>query len=131
LDTRVERQSALICELIRDAGRTTDPDITDLFGRARTPEQIATGPRLVRALGAAMWHGEQPRLQTLRRLLPDLRTGLAAHFEQRAGRFRSTRTIVGSEHPGANWPAPPSPAQGPPTAASTTASEVVSDEVVA
>jgi 2-polyprenyl-6-methoxyphenol hydroxylase-like FAD-dependent oxidoreductase len=110
-DTRVERQSAVICELIRDAGRTTDPDITDLFGRARTPQQIATAPRLARALGAAMWHGEQPRLQTLRRLLPDLRTGVAIHFEQRAGRFRSTRTIVGSEHPGAEWPAPPEPAQ--------------------
>ena len=35
-DTRVERQSAVICELVRDAGRTTEPDITDLFGRART-----------------------------------------------------------------------------------------------
>ncbi len=135
LDTRVERQSAVVCELIRDAGRTTDPDITDLFGRARTLEQIATVPRLARALGAAMWHGEQPRLQTLRRSLPDLRTGLAVHFEQRAGHFRSTRTIVGSEHPGADWPAPPKPAQAPPTAASTatttTANEVVSKEVVA
>ncbi len=132
-DTRVERQPALVCELIRDAARTTDPDITDLFGRARTLEQIATVPRLARALGAAMWHGEQPRLQTLRRLLPDLRTGLAVHFEQRAGRFRSTRTIVGSEHPGADWPAPPKPAQAPATAASatTTSNEVLSEEVVA
>jgi menaquinone-9 beta-reductase len=133
LDTRVERQSAVVCELIRDAGRTTDPDITDLFGRARTPEQIATPPRLARAFGAAMWHGEQPRLQTLRRSLPDLRTGLAVHFEQRAGRFRSTHTIVGSEHPGADWPAPPKPTQAPPTSASTTttASDVVNDGVVA
>jgi 2-polyprenyl-6-methoxyphenol hydroxylase-like FAD-dependent oxidoreductase len=119
LDTRVERQSALICELVRDAARTTDPDITDLFGRARTPQQIATPPRLARALGAAMWHGEQPRTQTLRRLLPDLRTGLAVSFEQRAGRFRSTRTIAGSEHPGADWPAPPKPAQAPSTATTT------------
>ncbi len=121
LDTRVERQSAVICELVRDAARTTDPDITDLFGRARTPQQIATPPRLARALGAAMWHGEQPRVQTLRRLLPDLRTGLAVHFEQRAGRFRSTRAIAGSEHPGADWPAPPNQAQAPSTATTTTA----------
>lgn len=127
-DTRVERPWAVLCELVRDAARTTDPDITDLFGRARTPEQIATGPRLARALGAAMWHGEQPRLQTLRRLLPELRTGLAIHREQRAGRFRSTRTIAGSEHPGAEWPEPPQPAQASPTAASTTANEVVNDE---
>lgn len=140
-DTRVERQSAVICELVRDAARTTDPDITDLFGRARTPQQIATPPRLARALGAAMWHGEQPRVQTLRRLLPDLRTGLAVHFEQRAGRFRSTRTIAGSEHPGADWPAPPKPAQAPSTARTTTttttatatatATELVGEEAVA
>jgi flavin-dependent dehydrogenase len=132
LDTRVERQSAVVCELIRDAARTPDPDISDLFGRARTLQQIVTVPRAARALGAAMWHGEQPRLQTLRRLLPDLRTGLAVHFEQRAGRFRSTRTIAGSEHPGADWPAPPKPAQAPPTGASTTttANEVLSEEEV-
>jgi hypothetical protein len=83
---------------------------------------------VARALAAAMWHGEQPRLPTLRRLLPELRTGLAIHFEQRAGRFRSARTIAGSEHPGAEWPAPPKPAQAPPTGNSTTASEVVNDE---
>jgi flavin-dependent dehydrogenase len=123
LDTRAERQSAVICELVRDAARTTDPDITDLFGRLRTPQQIVTAPRAVRALGAAMWHGEQPRLQTLRRLLPDLRTGLAIHFEQRAERFRSTRTIAGSEHPGADWPASPKPAQAPSIATTTTATE--------
>ena len=81
----------VICELVRDAARTTDPDISDLLGRARTPQQIVTASRLARALGAAMWHGEQPRLQTLRRLLPDGRTQLAVHFEQRAGRFRSAR----------------------------------------
>jgi flavin-dependent dehydrogenase len=119
-DTRVERQSALVCELVRDAARTTDPDITDLFGRARTPQQIAPAPRLARALGATMWHGEQPRLPTLRRLLTDLRTGLAIYLEQRAGRFRSTRTIAGSEHPGADWPAPPQLLHVPSVTPSTT-----------
>jgi hypothetical protein len=131
LDTRVERPSAVICELVRDAARTTDPDISDLFGRARTLEQIVTMPRAARALGAALWHGEQPRLQTLRRSGADLRTGLAIHFEQRAGRFRSTRTIAGSEHPGADWPAPPKPAQDLATAASkpTRTNELVGEEV--
>jgi flavin-dependent dehydrogenase len=133
LDTRVERQSAVVCEIVRDAARTTDPDISDLFGRARTPQQIATVPRLARALGAAMWRGEQPRLQTLRRSLPDLRTELAVRLEQRAGRFRSTQTVPGSEHPGADWPAPPKPAQEPPEAASasTTTNEAVSEEALA
>ena len=131
LDTRVERQSAVICELVRDAARTTDPDITDVFGRARTPQQIVTVPRGARALAAAMWHGEQPRLQTLGRSLKDARTDMAVRLEQRAGRFRSTHTIDGSEHPGAQWPAPPKPAQASPTAASTTTNEILSEEVVA
>jgi menaquinone-9 beta-reductase len=132
-DTRVERQSAVVCELVRDAGRTTEPDITDLFGRARTPQQIMTVPRLGRALANAIRRGEQPRLQTLRRSLPDLRTELAIRFEQRAGRFRSTRTVTGSEHPGADWPAPPRPAQAPPSAGSTTtaANEVAADRAIA
>jgi flavin-dependent dehydrogenase len=123
-DTKVERQSAVICELLRDAGRNSDPDITDLFGRARTPQQIATMPRLARALGAALWHAEQPRRETLRRALPDMRTELAIRFEARAGRFRSTRRIPGSEHPDAPWPAPPKP-PSPPT--STPAPAPLSD----
>ena len=49
LDTRVERQSPALCELVRDAGRTTEPDLTDLFGRARTLQEIAPLPRLARA----------------------------------------------------------------------------------
>lgn len=132
LDTRVERPSALLGELVRDASRTTAPDITDLFGRARTPQEIATVPRMARALAAAMWRGEQPRLQTLRRLPPDLLTALGVHFEQRAGRFRSTRTIAGSEHPGADWPAPPRQVHQPPTATSrTTVANDPNEEMVA
>jgi 2-polyprenyl-6-methoxyphenol hydroxylase-like FAD-dependent oxidoreductase len=136
-DTRVERQSAVVCEVLRDASRTTDPDITDVFGRARTPQQIVTPPRMARALVAALIRGEQPRVQTLRRSLPELRTDLAVRFELRAGRFRSTRTIAGSEHPGASWPAAPKPAQEPLTApsatrsTSTSASEVLSEQAIA
>ena len=65
LDTRVERQSPALCELVRDAGRTTEPDLSDLFGRARTLQEIAPLPRLARALAAALWRGERPRAETL------------------------------------------------------------------
>jgi flavin-dependent dehydrogenase len=133
-DTRVERQSAVICELVRDAGRTEAPDITDLFGRARTPQQIAPLPRLARALGAALWRGDQPRLQTLRQAVPDMRTELAVRFEARSGRFRSTHRIPGSEHPGASWPAPPQPAPAPasaPASASAPLTDLFDEEVVA
>jgi len=111
-DTRVERPSPVICELVRDAGRTSDPDLTDLFGRARTPEEIAHPARLARLLTMAMVRGERPRGETLTRAAADLRTGLQTWREQSAGRFRSTRSITGSEHPGASWPAPPSPGAG-------------------
>ncbi len=107
-DTRVERQSPALCELVRDAGRTTDADLTDLFGRARTPQEIAPLPRLARALGAALWRGERPRSESLSRGIADLRSELEIRVEQRANRFRSTRRISGSDHLGALWPAPPS-----------------------
>ncbi len=106
-DTRVERQSPALCELVRDAGRTTEADLTDLFGRARTPQQIAPLPRLARALGAALWRGERPRAESLSRGVAELRGELEIRMEQRAGRFRATRRISGSDHPGAPWPAAP------------------------
>ena len=109
LDTRVERQSPALCELVRDAGRTTEPDLTDLFGRARTLQEIAPLPRLTRALVAALWRGERPRTETLSRAVRDMRTELEIRRERRADRFRATRTVTGSDHPGAVWPAPPPP----------------------
>ena len=44
LDTRVEVQSPALCELVRDAGRTTEPDLTDVFGRARSSAGDRTAP---------------------------------------------------------------------------------------
>ncbi len=108
-DTRVERPSPVVCELVRDAGRTSEPDLGDLFGRARTPEQIAPPARLARLLAAALLRGERPRGETLARAASELRTGFAAHREMSAGQFRSSRPISGSEHPGASWPEAPSP----------------------
>ncbi len=105
-DTRVERQSAVVCELVRDAGRTINADIGDLFGRARTPQEIAPLRRLGRALLAALWRGERSRSETLSRAASDIRTELEIRVERRADRFRSRRLITGSEHPHAPWPAP-------------------------
>ena len=106
-DTRAERPSPALCELVRDAGRTTTADLSDLFGRARTPQQIAPPARLARALIAALSRAERPRSETLLRAASDVRTELGIIREGRADRFRSTRLIVGSEHPDAPWPAPP------------------------
>ena len=106
-DTRVESQSPALCELVRDAGRTSEADLTDLFGRARTPQEIAPLPRLARATVAALWRGERPRRETAVRAAGDLRTEIEIRLERRADRFRGTRTVTGSDHPGAPWPAAP------------------------
>ena len=123
-DTRVERPSPALCELVRDAGRTLEPDLGDLFGRARTPQQIAPLSRLARAFVMALARGGRSRGETLARGAADLRTGLEIERELRADRFRSTRAIRGSEHPGAVWPAPS--AAAPPRAVTpqTAAGEV-------
>ncbi len=112
-DTRTVRTSPIICELVRDAGRSSEPDLGDLFGRARTPEQIAHPARMARLLASALWRGERPRGETLGTAAEEGRTMLRARREAAAGRFRSTRLIAGSEHPGAEWPAPPSLAPEP------------------
>ncbi len=106
-DTRVERPSPALRELVRDAGRTTSADLSDLFGRARTLQQIAPPARLARAFLMAMARGERPRRETAMRGLADMRTELEIRLERRADRFRSTRPVAGSEHPGAVWPAAP------------------------
>ena len=123
-DTRVERQSPALCELVRDAGRTSEPDLGDLFGRARTPQEIAPLPRMTRAVAAALWRGERPRTETLSRALRDLRTELEIRRERRANGFRPARAVTGSDHPGAVWPAPPPPAAPQDAAAATALEEI-------
>jgi 2-polyprenyl-6-methoxyphenol hydroxylase-like FAD-dependent oxidoreductase len=110
-DTRTERPSAVLREVVREAGRDEAPDLGDLFGRARTPEEIVTPPRLARALAAALRRGERPRGETLAQAVADLRTGLGVRAELRAGVFRPRRPVRGSDHPGATWPPPPAPAR--------------------
>lgn len=107
LDTRVERQSPALCELVRDAGRTTAPDLTDVFSRARTPQQIAPLPRLIKMVAKAMVSGERPRRETIARAVPELRTELEIRRERWRGRFRETQLVFGSDHPDPEMPAPP------------------------
>ncbi|MCW3014876.1 MAG: dependent oxidoreductase [Solirubrobacterales bacterium] len=135
LDTRVERQSPALCELVRDAGRTTDADLTDLFGRARTLQEIAPLPRLARAAVAALVRGERPRTETVTRAVHEVRTELEIRRERYADRFRATRLVTGSDHPDAEWPAPPSPPKprvlAPSTAAAPPQSAPILEEIPA
>jgi hypothetical protein len=71
---------------------------------------------------------------TFKDAMGDLRTDLGVREEARSRRFRSTRQIKGSEHPGVVWPAPPprrapKPSPGPiepPTTTTTTTTTTVS-----
>jgi hypothetical protein len=104
---RVEVQSPTVVELFRDGGRTEEPDVSDLFGRARTFQQIFPLPRVARALTCALVSGERPRSETITRAIPELRRELDVRRERFAHHFRETRLIAGSDHPGVTWPAPP------------------------
>jgi len=115
-DTQVGRPSPTLRELVRDAGRSLEPDLSDLFGRARTPQEIAPLPRMARALVAALCRGERSRAETLVRARAELSTELAVRRQIRADRFRCTELAHGSEHPGARWPAAPQTARTDATA---------------
>ncbi|HEX4437660.1 MAG TPA: NAD(P)/FAD-dependent oxidoreductase [Solirubrobacteraceae bacterium] len=103
-DTRAIRQSPILREIVRDASRTPDPDLGDLFGRARTPAEVTPPARLIRATVAALLRGERPRGETLASAFTDGRVALRVEREARAGRFRASRPVAGSEHPGGVWP---------------------------
>jgi 2-polyprenyl-6-methoxyphenol hydroxylase-like FAD-dependent oxidoreductase len=107
MDTRVERQSPTLCELVRDAGRSNAPDIGDLFGRARTLQEIAPLPRLAKNTLAALVRGERSRKETVVTAVDEVRTQLEIRRERYAGAFRPQRLVWGSDHPGAIWPDPP------------------------
>ena len=114
IDTRVERQSPILRELVRESSRSGEPDLSDLFGRARTPQEIVPPTRAARATLAALVRGGSPRREMLTRVLAEGRRELAVVRELRAARFRSTTMVAGSDHPGASWPeAPLAPSDAP------------------
>ena len=107
IDTRIETQSAVMREIFRDAGRNEESDLSDIFTRHRTQQEIVGPRRMTRALALALIRGDQPRGETISRSIRDLRTEVAVRREIRADEFRGTGTIKGSDHPGVEWPAPP------------------------
>ncbi|MCW3040014.1 MAG: Monooxygenase [Solirubrobacterales bacterium] len=108
MDTTVEAQPPALLELVRESARGHEqPDLTDLFGRARDMQEIAPIPRLVRSAVAAFARGERPRGQTVVTSVKVLRTQLEIRRERHADRFRSTRAVYDSDHAGASWPSPP------------------------
>ncbi len=111
-ETRIQPQSPVLVQLARRAaGGVGDPDLGDIFQRVRDQQEVLPLTRMAGGFAGALAHAARhtPRRvpATLRGGLDDLRVDLQIRAETRAKRFRSTRTVTGSEHPGWSWPAPP------------------------
>jgi flavin-dependent dehydrogenase len=108
LDTDVRTVSPVLTEIVRRTSRTQTPDLGDLFGRERTLPQILSLPALVTGLADALRRGTGTgRGDTVRDAVADLRVHLGIRHDLLGRRFRSTRTVPGSEHPDPNPPALP------------------------
>jgi flavin-dependent dehydrogenase len=108
LETEIRPVSPALTEILRRASASGDaPDIGDLFGRARTMPDVVTVPRMLLAAGQAFRRGTgaSPRPRMLREAVDELKIHLRVRQEIRAGKFRSTRLINGSEWPDAQPPA--------------------------
>lgn len=112
-DTRIVEPSPVLIEVLRGAGFSDEPDLSDLFSRGRTTQEVLTLPRLGRALAAALVRGGRPRRQTLVSGLADLRTELGIRREAARDEFRPARPVPGSDHPGAEFVAPAPPRREP------------------
>ena len=109
-DTRIERQSPVLCELVRDAGRTTRARTSATCSAARARRSRSRPRRGSRAPSGPRCGAASAR--ALERCAARSRTcarSSRSAVERRADRFRSTRLIAGSEHPGASWPPEPAP----------------------
>ena len=107
LETRIQEQSPVLKEAARQSLGDRTPDLGDVFQRARSQQEVLTLGRLARATAAAVRRDPLAAPALLKDAIGDLRTDLGVRAEARARRFRSTRQIAGSEHPGVVWPAPP------------------------
>lgn len=108
LETEIRPVSPALTEILRRSSVSGDaPDIGDLFGRARTMPDVVTVPRMLFAAAAAFRRGTgaSPRPTMLREAVAELTVHLRVRQEIRAGKFRSTRLINGSEWPDAQPPA--------------------------
>ncbi len=108
-ETRIRMPSPVLVEVARRANGSGRPDIGDIFQRIRSQQEVMPVGRVISAAAGAAARRPRAALGMLRDLVPDVRTEAAILAEARARRFRSTRIVSGSEHPGWEWPDPPRP----------------------
>jgi menaquinone-9 beta-reductase len=112
-DTIVQPVSPVLKEVVRELGRTSEPELSQIFGRTRTAQQVITYPLVARALARALWRGPD-RLRILRAALADGATESRVRRELSGLRFRSSGPVRGSDHPGWVWWDPPTPVASAP-----------------
>ncbi len=108
-ETRIREPSPVLIEVARRTNGTGRPDIGDIFQRIRSQQEVMPIGRLLSATAGAVARNPRAAPGLLRDLIPDVRAGIGIQAEARARRFRSTRVVAGSEHPGWEWPDPPRP----------------------
>lgn len=106
IETEVKPVTPVLTEIIRAAGRTTDADAGDLFGRARSLPQVVNLPRIAVGFAAAMRRGTGggPRRVIAREAVDELMVHLRMRAQVWWPTFRNTRTLLGGEWAGARPP---------------------------
>ncbi len=122
-DTIVRPVPPVFREVVRNLGRDSDPEISHIFGRTRTTQQVLRPPLVARALASAVRRGPD-RVQVLRDALVDAGTEVRVRRELARNPFRSTGPVRGSDHPGWRWWDPPRTAAVQPKPAAPPAADL-------
>ncbi len=107
LETRIQPQSPVLIEVARRDRSRGEPDLGDVFNRIRSQQDVLPLGRLAGGTVGALLREPGSAISIFRGAMADLRTDIAVRAEARAHRFRSTRVVPGSEHPGAEFGRPP------------------------
>jgi flavin-dependent dehydrogenase len=107
LETRIQPPSAVLIEVARRDRSRGEPDLGEIFNRIRSQQDVLPLGRLAAGSVGALFRDPSNAISTFRGAMADLQTDLAVRAEARAHRFRSTRVVPGSEHPGAEFSRPP------------------------
>ncbi|MCW2855531.1 MAG: dependent oxidoreductase [Marmoricola sp.] len=124
LETRVEAVPPVLAEIVRLNSKGVKPDLSDLYGRARSMPQVLSLPRLTVGLTSALVHNDsdQSNRELIAAAVRDLKVHLGVRRELRRQRFRNPIPLTGSEHGNAEPPAyrAPAPVRPAPAAESAT-----------
>lgn len=113
IETQVRAVPPVLSGAIRRSGRRglQRPDLTDVFGRARSMTEVFSIPRVAAGAANALRHNAAELLsrQGVHDVLVDLRTQLEVRRQTSGTTFRTTRSVFGSDNTDPKPPAPVRP----------------------